>query len=49
MAGVVGVKVIEFNASDGPRREQTGMADWLHRDEKEPKPMVAKRPAGGPL
>jgi hypothetical protein len=49
VAGVEGVKVTEFNASEGPSREQTGMADWLQREEKEPKTMAAVRPVGGTL
>ncbi len=41
VAGEDGVKVTEFNASEGPSREQTGRGDWPQRDEKEPKPMAA--------
>lgn len=46
MAGPEGVKVTLLSASLGPRREQTGRADWLQREEKEPKPMVLEKPVG---
>ena len=46
MADADGVKVTLLRASLGPRREQTGRADWLQSEEKEPKPMVVGRPVG---
>lgn len=46
MAGDEGVKVTLLRASLGPRSEQTGRADWLQREEKEPKPMIARKPVG---